>query len=61
MELKKRYSVEGYDELDSFETDCAYFEHGDNYSVTVMSSGVEYFPVYHFRENGDMDGLIGWR
>lgn len=61
MEIKKRYTVEDYDELDDFASDWAYIEYGENYSVTVMSSGAEYFPVYYIRENGDVDGLMGWR
>ena len=47
-------------ELDTFDDQAAYFEYGDNYSVLIDPTGEELYPVYYFRENGDMDGLIGW-
>lgn len=56
----KQFILETEGELDTFDDQAIYFEYGDNYSVLVESTGEVFYPVYYFRENGDMDGLLGW-
>ena len=55
-----QFILENEEELYTFDDQAAYFEHGNNYSVFLGSTGEVLYPVYYFRENGDMDGLIGW-
>ena len=55
-----QFVLENEEELDAFDDQTIYFEHGDNYSVLVESTGEVLYPVYYFRENGDMDGFMGW-
>lgn len=55
-----QYVVNTEEDLDSFEDQEAYWRHSDNYSVLVESTGKVYLPCYCFRENGDMDGFMGW-
>lgn len=56
----KQFTVTTEEELDFFDDQSAYFEYGDNYSVLVEDTGDVVYPVYWFRENGDMDGFMGW-
>lgn len=56
----KQFILETEEELYTFDDQAAYFEYGDNYSVFAGHTGEVFYPVYYFRENGDMDGFIRW-
>lgn len=56
----KQFTVKTEEELDSFDDQAAYFEHNDSFSVLVEDTGEVVYPIYFFRENGDMDGFMGW-
>lgn len=56
----KQFEVNTQEDLDSFDDQDAYFNYGDMYTVLVLDTGMVVYPVYFFRENGDMDGFMGW-
>lgn len=58
--MTEQYIVNSEEELDAFDYQAAYWKHGEDYVVFHAEEGVEYKPVYCYRENGDMDGLMGW-
>jgi hypothetical protein len=57
----KEYIVQTMDDLDDFEYGDAFWEYGNQYTVYVIDADEAFSPVYYFRENGDMDGLMGWK
>ena len=57
----KEFTVDTLADLDDFEGGDAYWEYGTDYIVYVIETNEAYSPVYYFRENGDMDGFIGWK
>lgn len=56
----QEYTVQTLDELDDFDTESVYWDHGDQYVVNVVETSQQLSPVYCFRENGDADGFMGW-
>lgn len=57
----KEFQVDTLEELDDFETGDAYWDYGSDYFVFVVETQESWSPVYCFRENGDMDGFMGWK
>jgi hypothetical protein len=56
----KEYDVETMEDLDEFDAMEAYFESGEEFCVNVVETRGLFYPVFYIRENGDVDGLIGW-
>ena len=56
----KEFEVATEEDLDLFDDQDAYFKYADDYIVRVKSTGEYLIPVYWFKENGDMDGFMGW-
>jgi hypothetical protein len=55
------FDVENKDALDSFDADEAYYHCGSNFCVYIVETGEVCYPVFCIRENGDVDGLMGWK
>lgn len=59
---KFEFTVMTEGDLDNFDHDSATQECGhDGWYVRIFVTGEHFEPVYHIRENGDYDGLEGWK
>lgn len=56
----KRFIVENIDDLDNFDAASAYWDEGFKFFVSCVENNKNYFPVFCIRENGDVDGFMGW-
>lgn len=54
------YIVEYEDQLDNFDTDQAWAQHGEHFFVFVEETQQWVAPQWCRRSNGDIDGLEGW-
>lgn len=55
------FDVESEDDLNDFDGMEAYYEHGKEFCVNVVETGEVWYPVFYIRENGDVDGFMGWK
>lgn len=55
------FDVESGEDLDNFDANEAYYEHGVSFCVNVVETGKVWWPVFYIRENGDIDGFMGWK
>lgn len=59
--MTTRYEVDTLEDLDNFDAHDAYWNIcSDNFTVYVRETDEMFYPVFGYRENGDMDGFEGW-
>lgn len=59
--MTREYIVASMADLDDVDVDTIYWEHGTDFTVLVMETQETWSPVFCYRENGDMDGFMGWK
>ena len=60
MTIKREYIAASSADMDEMDVESIYWEHGDNFVVYNMETRETWSPVFCYRENGDMDGFMGW-